>query len=116
MGSLVKHLRIPLEYVRLKASFLARINFCYRVPQPGVPQVTESIPFYSLILTDKVFESTSTKYVLCSSVCLLQVQLMYTALLNYLHNHPAGMTLWVPGPSSPIPRIFHCHRFVPLKL
>ncbi|KAJ6492444.1 hypothetical protein C8R47DRAFT_1319303 [Mycena vitilis] len=61
-GPLVNRLRVPLEYIRTKATFLnTSVNFFYRVPQGmGSPPQTRRIPFHSLIETDEIFETVDT--------------------------------------------------------
>ncbi|KAJ7021638.1 hypothetical protein C8F04DRAFT_1313727 [Mycena alexandri] len=60
-GTLVKRLRIPLDYIRRKCFYLEKYNFCYREPRdaPKKPKIRQ-IPFFSLIETDEVLESVVT--------------------------------------------------------
>ncbi|KAJ7622734.1 hypothetical protein DFH06DRAFT_1340605 [Mycena polygramma] len=62
-GTLVARLRIPLEYIRSKASFLDSIDFFYNVPQPkGSLPVIQRVPFNCLDKTDALFKDIVTNF------------------------------------------------------
>ncbi|KAJ6487210.1 hypothetical protein C8R47DRAFT_518002 [Mycena vitilis] len=62
-GTLVARLRIPLEYIRSKATFLNNIDFFYNVPQPkGALPVIQRVPFNCLDKTDALFKDIITNF------------------------------------------------------
>ncbi|KAJ6471374.1 hypothetical protein C8R45DRAFT_1104347 [Mycena sanguinolenta] len=59
-GALVKRLRVPLQYVQQKSTFLSNVNFLHRIPQREGEQAVEYVPFHSLNDTDALFDKIST--------------------------------------------------------